>query len=457
MIKLWNTLSRKYEDFKPLNGKRVGVYSCGPTVYNYAHIGNLRAYIFSDILKRALVSENYKVKHIINITDVGHLVADADIGEDKVEQAAREHKLSAKELTKKYTAAFLADLKTLNIIPADKFPRATDFIKGQIDLIKILEKKGYTYKTSDGVYFDTSKFKKYGTLSGQKLEEKEAGARVGVSEEKRHPQDFALWRFSPKGSKREMEWKSPWGVGFPGWHIECSVMSRKFLGSNFDIHTGGVDHIAVHHENEIAQSEVAYDEPLARVWMHNEFLEVDSGKMAKSLGNIYTVADLKANGFDPLAFRYLALGTHYRTPLNFTWEALAGASIALKKIYAMLRDADKPKVGCAEFEADFVAAIADDLNTSKALGVMWKLIDSDYPSSAKAKSLLKFDEVLGLNFKKYLGQKLKVPSAVAKLVYDREVARKSKDWAGSDKLRGQIEELGFTVLDTPKGPKIAEK
>ncbi len=430
------------------------MYSCGPTVYNYAHIGNLRAYIFSDILKRAILSLGFKAKHIINITDVGHLVSDADTGEDKVEQAARQNKLSAKALTKKYTSAFLADLKTLNIIPADKFPRATDFIKEQIGLIKILEKKDFTYQTSDGIYFDTSKFAKYGKLSGQKLEDKEAGARVGVSAEKHHPQDFALWRFSPKGSKREMEWPSPWGVGFPGWHIECSVMSRKFLGANFDIHTGGVDHIAVHHENEIAQSEAAYSEPLARLWMHSEFLEVDGGKMAKSLGNTYTVADVAAKGFDPLAFRYFALGTNYRTPLNFTWEALAGAAIALKKIYAMLRDADKPKVGCAEFEADFKVAIADDLNTPKALGVMWKLLDSNYPSGAKAKSLLKFDEVLGLNFKKYLGKKLNVPSAVQKLVAEREKMRIAKDWTASDKLRDQIAELGFTVLDTPKGPRI---
>jgi len=456
-MKLWNTLGRKYEEFKPLHGKRVSMYSCGPTVYNYAHIGNLRAYIFSDILKRAILAEGYKSRHIINITDVGHLVADADVGEDKVEQAAREHKLSAKELTRKYTNAFLSDLKLLNIISADKFPRATDFIKEQINLIKILEKKEYTYKTSDGVYFDTSKFKNYGKLSRQRLEEKEAGARVGVSTEKHNPSDFALWRFSPKGSKREMEWKSLWGVGFPGWHIECSAMSRKFLGANFDIHTGGVDHIAVHHENEIAQSEAAYGEPLARVWMHSEFLEVDGGKMAKSLGNTYTLADLAAKGFDPLAFRYLALGTHYRTPLNFTWESLMGAAVALKKIYAMLRDCDKPKVGCAEFEADFKAAVADDLNTPKALGVMWKLIDSNYPSGAKAKSLLKFDEVLGLNFKKYLGQKLKVPSVVQKLVSEREQARKKKDWTGSDKLRDQIFELGFVVDDTPKGSRIIEK
>lgn len=456
-MKLWNTLTKKYEDFKPLKGKRVTMYSCGPTVYNYAHIGNLRAYIFSDILKRAILSEGWTVAQIINITNVGHLTSDADLGEDKVLTAARQAGKSAKDIARMFEQAFLADIKLLNILPADKFPRATDFIKEQIALIKILEQKGFTYKTSDGVYFDTSKFKNYGQLSGQKLEEKAAGARVAVSPEKHQARDFALWKFSPPGVKREMEWPSPWGVGFPGWHIECSAMSRKFLGANFDIHTGGVDHIAVHHENEIAQSEAAYGEPLARFWMHSEFLEVAGGKMSKSLGNTYTIADLQAKGYDALAFRYLALGTHYRTPLNFTWEALAGASIALKKIYALLRECSKAKIGCAEFEADFQAAIADDLNTSKALGVMWKLIDSNYPFVAKAKSLLKFDEILGLNFKKYLGKKLAVPTAAQKLVAERERARAKKNWAESDKLRDQIAELGFTVLDTPDGPKITEK
>ncbi len=456
-MKLWNTLTRRDEDFKPREDKLVKIYSCGPTVYAPAHIGNLRAFIFADILKRSLLFFGYRVKHIINITDVGHLVSDADTGEDKFVLAAKKTGQTAVDIAHQYEQAFMTDLKLLNILPADKFPRATATIKDQIKLIQILEKKSFTYQTSDGIYFDTSKFAGYGQLGGQALADKEAGARVNVNPEKRHPQDFALWKFSPQDARREMEWPSPWGVGFPGWHIECSAMSRKFLGGNFDIHTGGIDLVPVHHENEIAQSEAAFDEPLARVWMHGEFLEVDGGKMAKSLGNVYTISDLVAKGFDPLAFRYLALGTHYRTPLNFTWESLAGAAIALKKIYVLLRDFDKPKIGCAEFEADFKAAIGDDLNTPKALGIMWKLLDADYPSSAKARSLLVFDLVLGLNFKKYCGKKITVSAAVKKLVAAREAKRLAKDWAGADELRAEIAKLGFAVEDMPDGPKITEK
>lgn len=455
-MKLWNTLTKKYEEFSP-SGAVVKIYSCGPTVYNYAHIGNLRAYIFSDTLKRALKFFGYRPKHIINITDVGHLASDTDWGEDKVLVAARQAGKRAKDIARMFEKAFLVDIKKLNILPADKFPRATATIRDQIKLIKVLEKKGYTYKTRDGIYFDTAKFSLYGKLSGQRLEEKEAGARVAINPEKRHPQDFALWKFSPTAEQREMEWRSPWGVGFPGWHIECSAMSRKYLGPNFDIHTGGIDHIPVHHENEIAQSEAAYDEPLARFWLHSAFLEVNGGKMSKSEGNVYTIADLEKEGFDPLAFRYFALGTHYRTPLNFTWEALQGAAKALKKIRNLLRYFDPPKIGCAEFEQHFKEAIADDLNTPKALGVLWQLLDSDYPTHAKAKSLLEFDKVFGLDFKKYLGKKIKLTSEIKKLILLREQARKSHDWSLADKLRQEVLAKGYEIEDTPQGPRLLER
>lgn len=452
MISLYNTFIHKKEPFEPLKKGRVSLYTCGPTVYNFVHIGNLRTYVFEDLLKRVLKYNGFKINHIMNITDVGHLTSDADEGEDKMEKGAAREGKTAWDIAKFYTAAFVKDLKLLNILPPDKMPRATDHIKEQIALIKILEQKGFAYRTTDGMYFDTGKLADYGKLSPQSFKDKKAGTRVKINKEKHSPWDFALWKFSPKGAARQMEWNSPWGVGFPGWHIECSAMARTYLGQPFDIHCGGIDHIAIHHTNEIAQSEAAYGVLLARVWLHGEFVVIgEQEKMAKSASNFLTLAALKKKGFSPLAYRYLLLGTHYRSPLSFSFEALQGAQNALDALYDMARGFEKPRVGCAEFEEKFLAAVNDDLNVPKALGITWELLKSDYPNYAKAQSLLKFDEVLGLGFKQLLGKLLRVPKRICALLEAREKARAARDWAESDALRKQIEKAGYRLEDTPKG------
>jgi len=455
MLKLYNSLTRKIEVFKPLHGQRVGLYTCGPTVYNYAHLGNLRTYLFEDILKRVLVYNGYKVKQVMNITDVGHLASDADEGEDKMLAAARAEGKTAWDIASFYTKVFKKDLAALNILKPSVFCRATDYIKEQIALVKILAKKGFTYQTSDGLYFDTGKLRDYGKLTGQRLNDKEAGARVAVNPEKKQAWDFALWKFSPPadaGPKRQMEWPSPWGVGFPGWHLECSAMSRQLLGQPFDIHCGGVDHIPIHHTNEIAQSEAAFDKPLANYWLHGEFLLGDEAeKMAKSSGTIITLEALQAKGFNPLAFRYLTLNTHYRQKLNFSWEALEAAQKALDKLYDEARGWEKPKIGCAELEQKFLQAINNDLNMPQALSIVWETVKSDYPAPAKAETLLKFDQVLGLNLKKYLGQRPKIPAAARKLIKKRDQARQKKDWVLSDQLRKEIAGLGYMIRDLPDG------
>jgi len=442
------------------------MYTCGPTVYWFAHIGNLRAYIFSDILRRKLGADGFDVTLIMNITDVGHLTDDADNGEDKMLVAMRREGKTAYEIAEFYTEAFYRDLERLNIEPATKFVRATDHIKEQIRMIQQIEKNGFSYQTSDGVYFDTSKLKDYGRLSGQKLEEKKAGARIEVGE-KRNAADFALWKFSPAPTpsnspsgrgrgKREMEWKSPWGVGFPGWHIECSAMSRKYLDVPFDIHTGGIDHIAVHHENELAQTEAADGKLEAHVWMHSEFVTVDNGKMSKSLGNFYTIDDLVKRGYDPLAYRYFVLGAHYRTKLNFTFEALDAAQNALFRLRETVRAWDtKGKVGCAEYEKTFAEAMDDDLNTPKALAVVWDLIgDTALPKSAKTASLLRIDQALGLGLSAFVGKLVVVPDEILALVEAREQARAKKEWEESDRLREEVVTKGFLVEDTPSGPIV---
>lgn len=449
MLKLWNTLHRKLETFKPLEDHAVGLYTCGPTVYNPATIGNLRAYVFEDVLKRSLRFLGYDVKHVMNITDVGHLVGDRDEGEDKVEREAAKQGKTAWDIAKEYEARFVEDLKHLNIQLPDVMPRATEHIPEQIALILRLEEKGYTYRTSDGIYYDTSKFEAYGKLSGQKLEEKEAGARVEVNVEKRHPADFALWKFSPTGSKRHMEWDSPWGVGFPGWHVECSAMSEKYLGQPFDIHVGGVDHIPVHHENEIAQSEGAYGKPLARYWLHNEFLLVDGRRMGKSEGNAYTLDDLIAKGFDALAFRYYCLSAHYRSKLNFTWDGLKAAQNALDGLRQMARKL--PVVAKPAKIVEFRKALEDDLNTPKALAALWDLLKSDETDDKKASALLAMDQVLGLGLGEALGRTLEAPEEVKALAEERLVARQSKDWKKSDELRDAIQAKGWIVEDKKDG------
>lgn len=470
MLKLFNTLTRRKETFQPLTTGQAGVYTCGPTVYDFAHLGNLRAYVFADVLRRTLEHDGYRVTHIMNITDVGHLTGDRDMGEDKISKSAAGSGKTAWEIAPFYTDAFLRDLGQLNILTPSKMPKATDHIRDMIALIQELENKGFTYRTSDGIYFDTGKLPDYGKLAQLDLAGLREGARVEVNREKRNPTDFALWKLSgPKGAhpepaegsprtKREMEWQSPWGVGFPGWHVECSAMSTKYLGQPFDIHTGGVDHVPVHHTNEIAQSETAAGKPLANYWLHNEHLAVESGKIAKSEGNAVTLEELETRGYSALAFRYFLLQAHYRTKLNFTWEALAAAQNALNSLYALAAEYDDPKIGCAEFEGNFFAAIDDDLDTPKALAVLWELTRSDYPGAAKLESLLRFDKILGLSLavtREELRRPL--PEEIQALVTQRTAARTQKNWSLSDQLRKHIESLGYEIRDTEKNPIIKRK
>ncbi|MBI3573190.1 MAG: cysteine--tRNA ligase [Candidatus Kerfeldbacteria bacterium] len=463
-LKLYNTRTRSLDVFQPLHGKKVGLYTCGPTVYDTAHLGNLRSYIFSDILKRTLTMNGFQVKHVMNVTDVGHLTSDADTGEDKLQRAAKAEHQTAWDIAKKYETQFWHDIKELNILPPDIIVKATDRIPDQIALIQILEKKGFTYTTSDGVYFDTAKFPSYGALSRQKREDKVAGARVEVNQEKRHPADFAVWKFSPTDTKRDMEWQSPWGKGFPGWHIECSAISMKELGDQFDIHTGGIDHIPVHHENEIAQSEAATGKsPFVNFWLHGEFLVIPGKRMGKSEGNVITLADVIAKGVHPLAFRYLCLQTHYRQKMNFNWESLQAAQIGLEKIWHQIDEHQvHPKIGCAEFEQRFAAAVNHDLDTPRAVAIMHQLLKSEYPWSAKLQSLSVFDRVLALGLSSVDPGRLhtavrEVPAGVAQLLEQREQARQKKQWTLADTFRREIEASGYVIKDTDTGPVLHKK
>ncbi len=479
-ITLYNTLTRKKEIFKPLRRGRVGLYTCGPTVYNYAHIGNLRTYIFEDVLRRVLATAGYRVRHVMNITDVGHLTSDADSGEDKLEKGAAREGKTVWDIAQFYTDAFLADIAALNIRRADKLVPATATIKDQIGLIKKLFAKGYAYETEQAVYFDVSRFKNYTRLSRQKLDEKKTAVRSDVVEdpEKRQAQDFALWfKRVGKFSNHTMHWPSPFGKGdgFPGWHIECSAISTKYLGQPFDIHTGGVDHIATHHTNEIAQSEGAVGKPLARVWMHGEFLLVQEEKMAKSAGNFYTLATITEKNIDPLAFRYLALTAHYRSRLNFSWESLAAAEQSLTRLRDFIQaliishqpnnrrlNLRKSKGGLdivVRYKKRFDAAIADDLNTPRALAVIWDIIGAyhknptQFNPAAVRHLLLDFDKVLGLGLADI--KKEIVPKKILALVEKREALRKQKNWTGADRIREEITRLGWRVEDTANGQAVS--
>lgn len=460
MLKLYNTLSRKIEEFRPIDASGVRLYTCGPTVYDYAHIGNLRTYIFEDILHRVLAYNGYEVDHAMNITDVGHLVGDGDEGEDKLEVGAKREGKSPLEVARFYEKKFFDDLQELNIIKPGKVLRATESIEDQIAIIKELEDKGFTYQTQQAVYFDTSKVTDYGKLSGQKLSEKKIGAReeVVVDKDKKHPADFALWFFlTGRYENHILHWPSPWGKGFPGWHIECSAISRKLLGQPFDIHTGGVDHIGTHHTNEIAQSEAAFGIPLCNYWMHGEFLLIDSGRMGKSEGNLLTLDELKKRGFSPLDFRYMCLQAHYRTQLNFTWEALLSAHQALERLQAFTLSAKSGQVGCAGYEEEFLNYVNGDLNIPEALGLAWKLIDDkEMPTEAKISSLLKFDKIFGLGLGKASAD-VSIPVQASELLKIRQQAREQKDFAKSDELRKQIEALGYEVMDTVQGQKVKKK
>ena len=463
MLKLYNTLSRKKEIFKPKRGKKVGLYTCGPTVYWYSHLGNLRTYIFEDILKRVLKYNGYRVKHLMNITDVGHLTSDADTGEDKMEKGARREGKTAWEIAKFYTETFKKDIKRLNIKEPDLWAKATDHIKEQIDLIKILKRRRFTYKISDGIYFDTSKLKEYGRLAGPKKRKIKARARVEMVRGKKNPTDFALWKFSPLGIKRQMEWDSPWGKGFPGWHTECVVMGVKYLGIPFDIHTGGIDHISIHHPNEIAQAEAAFGKILARFWLHGEFLTLKEGRMGKSEGNIITLEDLTRKGFNPLTYRYLCLNSHYRKKLTFSWQALKGAENSLNNLYQKvveIKSAIQKKGAPStknqkvkKTEEEFLNYINDDLNSPKALALMWKIIKtSKLSNKEKYNFLLKLDKVFGLNLSKIKAER--IPSEVKKLVEEREKYRKKNNYIKADEIRQKIKEKGWQIEDTKEEQKI---
>lgn len=451
-LKLYNTMSRKKEIFKSLNDKKVGMYSCGPTVYWYQHIGNLRTYIFVDVLKRVLLYNGYEVKHVMNITDVGHLTSDADTGEDKIELAAKREGKSAKEIVEYYTKIFMEDLKKLNIIPPTIWCKASEHIQEQIDLIKRIEEKGFTYRTSDGIYFDTSKLKDYGKLG--KLDKRGIipGKRVPIKE-KRNPTDFALWKFSEKPGIRQQEWESPWGIGYPGWHIECSAMASKYLGEQFDIHTGGEDHIHIHHTNEIAQSEVAFGKkPWVRYWLHGAFLTFKGEKISKSKGGLYTLSELEKMGFHPLAYRYFVLCAHYRKHLDFSIEKLKKyqeAYFKLKSLIFEIATKEKSEKINSRYLKEFEKFINDDLNTPKALQTLWKLV-RDKKADGKLATIREMDKVFGLN----LIPETSISEDVKKLVEKREALRKEKRFEEADKIREELKKMGYIVEDTKDGPKI---
>ncbi len=451
MLKVYNTLNRKKEVFKPIHNGKVGMYTCGPTVYWYQHIGNLRSYIFSDILKRVLNYNDYKVKHVVNITDVGHLTSDADEGEDKMEKAASKEGKTPGEIADYYFKVFERDLNELNIIQPNIWCKATEHIAEQIKLIDSLEEKGYTYKTSDGIYFDTSKFKDYAKLGKLNIENLQGGKRVDLGE-KKNKTDFALWKFSTKGEKRLQEWKSPWGVGFPGWHIECSAMATKYLGDQFDIHTGGEDHIQIHHTNEIAQSECGFGvKPWVKYWMHGAFLTFSGEKMSKSSGKIATLENLKEQGYSAMDYRYFILTGHYRKQLNFTKNNLDNAKNSYERLKNIIKEIPKDKEINSKYLKEFEKAINDDLDMPNALKALWELI-RDYKAKGKYSTIEKMDEVFGLDLLVF--EKVKVPKEVKELVDKREKARKEKDWTNADKFRDKVKGLGYQINDTKEGVEI---
>lgn len=452
-ILLYDNWERQLRPFSPIRKDWLGLYCCGPTVYDYAHIGNLRTYLFEDVLRRTLELNGHQVRHVINITDVGHLVSDADDGEDKMETGSRRTGESAWDIAEKYTVAFKQDLLTLNMLPPQIWCKATEHIVEQISFISCIEQKGFTYTTSDGVYFDTSKQDDYGYLARLNREGLEAGKRVDIGE-KRQATDFALWKFSAAGSNRQMEWDSPWGRGFPGWHIECSAMSAKYLEPWFDIHCGGEDHIAIHHSNEIAQNMACHGTRLANFWMHGYFLQIDAGKMSKSSGDFLRLQSVIDQGFDPLAYRLLCMSAHYRSQLSFSWDALKSAQTALFR----LRDTyfALPEGGTInqEFADKFKTEVNHDLNLPKAVAVMWEMLKSDLSGADKKASLDYFDRVLGLNLSTWEPKKNEIPAEVIDLAEQRRLSRINKNWTESDRLRDEIKRLGYEMEDSADGIKV---
>ena len=466
-LKVYNTLTKEKEEFKPINEGEIRMYSCGPTVYDYAHIGNLRTYVFMDLLSKTIRKDGYKLKHAMNITDVGHLVSDADEGEDKMLVASeREHK-SPYEIAEYYTNVFLNDLNKLNIRRPDIIAKATEHIPEMIEYVQRIMENGYAYETSNGIYFDISKLPSYGILSGKNLQNEKAGARVEVDPEKKNPYDFAIWKKAPKN--HIMQWDSPWGRGYPGWHIECSAMSRKYLGEQFDIHTGGVDHIPIHHENEIAQSIGFSGKIPANYWMHGEFLLVNNGKMSKSLGNLYTISDLEERGFDALDYRYFCLNSNYRSTLNFTFKGLESARTGLERLRQSVKahaasDKDVDKEEIQEYRQRFMDAMNDDLDSPKALSIVWEIARKENKSKKYADLIGEMDEILGIDIsmekirarEEMKEQELNnsIDVEIKKLVAEREVAREHKDWARADQIRDELERRGIRVKDTKEGVKI---
>ena len=463
-IYFYNTLTREKENFKPLKGKEVRIYSCGPTVYKDATIGNMKSFIFMDTLRRVLKYNGYNLKHAMNITDVGHLVSDGDDGEDKMVKAAKEERKTPLEIAEFYTNRFFKDLERLNIDIPEIVCKATDHITDMEEFVAKLIEKGYAYETSTAIYFDVSKLDKYGILSGIDLRKQKAGARVEVDEEKRNPYDFALWIKAPEN--HIMKWESPWGVCYPGWHIECSAMSNKYLGDVFDIHTGGIDLVPTHHENEIAQSKGVTGEVPAKFWMHCEFLLIDGGKMSKSLGNAYLVDDVIEKGYSPLAYKLMCFSSHYRNKLNFTWESLNSSQSSLNKIregYKKHLEGESEEITSSqieEYKEKFLEAINDDMNMPVAISVIWDIIKNPNKSKKLAEILLEFDKVLGLDVGEYnyaqgvSNESPQIPEEIQELLNKRAKARAEKNWQESDKIRDEISKLGYTIKDTKNGQEI---
>ena len=478
-IKFHNTLTGTEEVFEPVEKGVVRMYNCGPTVYNYAHLGNLRSFVFADLLKRTLVYNGYRVEQTVNITDVGHLtgdnLGDADIGEDRMEKGARREGKTARQIADFFTNAFFEDIKSLNTQIEDIFfPRASEYIEEQKTLIEELEQKGFTYTTSDGVYFDTSLFPEYGKLGGLDTENIMEGARVEKNPEKKNATDFALWKFSSPGENRQQEWESPWGLGYPGWHIECSAMAMNTLGERLDVHTGGVDHIPIHHNNEIAQSESATGKPFSKFWLHHGHVLINGSKISKSTGNTLYLYNLTDEGISPLSYRYWLLTAHYRTQMNFTWEAIAGAHSALMRLYnyfAEMQDIPTmPEEALEQYLDKFLGYINDDLDIPKAIALMWAMLkDSGLHDYHKKATLLEFDKILGLdleNAEKHLQQwsnearvisKEELPLEIQKMVDERETARENKNWNLADALRDKIKKKGYEIEDTQEGPVLRKK
>ena len=460
-IYFYNTLTKKKEVFKPIGEKEVRIYSCGPTVYKDATIGNMRTNIFQDVLRRVLRYNGYTIKHAMNITDVGHLVSDGDEGEDKMLKSAREEHKSPMEIAEYYTKLFFRDLEALNIETPEIVCKATDHIQEMLEYVEKLVENGYAYETSTAIYFDISKLDQYPILSNVNLEEQKAGARVDIDPEKRSPYDFALWIKAPENHL--MKWDSPWGASYPGWHIECSAMGQKYLGEQFDIHTGGIDLIPTHHENEIAQSKGKCGKIPANYWMHGEYLLIDGGKMSKSLGNVYLIKDLIAKGYNPLVYRLFSYSCHYKNKLNFTWDGMEATSRSLERLkngyqlHLAGKDAVEDKV-IEEFEERFHQAINDDLNMPTAMGVVWEVVRQESKSPKLAELLLKFDTVLGLEIDKIIHQpQEEIPQEILDLVEQRKQARANKDWAKSDELRDLMQSKGYEIKDTKEGTEIKKK